>query len=129
MRILVAEDTDDLRESLTTLLKLEGHEVVACKDGREAIHEYRKAQGANEVINCVITDFQMPFKNGVMLIIEIRALEPEQPIILVSGDPPKLGEQTLTLTGEFDVLKKPYKSAALLELLKKSCDETAISDI
>jgi len=129
VRILVAEDVDDLREALKTLLTSEGHEVVACRDGREALNEYRKARGANELFDWVITDFQMPFKNGIMVIMEIRSVEPEQPIILVSADPPKLGQQTKTLTGEFEVLQKPYKSEKLLELLKKPCDETAISDI
>jgi CheY-like chemotaxis protein len=129
MRILLADDDADVRESLTRLLTSEGHEVIACKDGRDAMHEYRKAQGANEVFDCVVTDYQMPWKNGVVLIMEIRALEPQQPIVLVSGDPPKLGEQTKLLTGEFEMLAKPYRSEKLLEAIKKSCDQTAISDI
>jgi DNA-binding NtrC family response regulator len=114
MRILVADDDRDMQEMYATLLK--EHAITICRDGVEAVHEYRKLQ-ADGGVDYVITDYQMPRKNGVVLIMEIRALNPEQKCILVSGDPPKLNSMTKELTGEFPMLQKPFRRADLFALL------------
>lgn len=118
MRILVAEDSAELRELLVNLLESEGHEVVATRHGLDAMQQYVKARRGDTPFDFVITDYQMPEKNGIVLIMEIRAIDPQQKCILVSADPPKLNTMTKELTGEFPVLEKPYRSAALLDLLK-----------
>ena len=41
MKILIAEDEDDIRRLLTLNMKKEGYEVVACKDGMEALEEFK----------------------------------------------------------------------------------------
>lgn len=113
MRILIADDDKDEREILAKLLSMYGHVVIACRDGGEAAKIY-----AQEEFDYVVTDYQMPRKNGVVLIMEIRAFNPEQKCILVSGDPPQLDAVTKKLTGEFPILQKPYRVKELLDLLK-----------
>lgn len=116
MKILVADDEPSLRELLKDMLESHGHEVVTARHGLEAMQQYMKAR-RDVGFDYVITDYQMPEKNGVVLIMEIRAVDPTQKCILVSADPPKLDSMTKELTGEFPMLAKPYRSADLLKLL------------
>ena len=114
MRILIAEDHQVLRELLTDLLASKEHTVVATKDGAEALRAFID----DGDFDYVITDYQMPRKNGVVLIMDIRRAKPNQKIIMVSADPPQLSADTRKETGEFPMLQKPYNTADLLALLK-----------
>ena len=114
MRILVADDDEDIRETTTMLLESEGHTVVACRDGATAFRTYIE----DGPFDMVVTDYQMPYKNGVVLIMDIRARNPEQKVILVSGDPPTLPDHIKKQTGSFPILQKPYRSSDLLVLIK-----------
>lgn len=116
MRILIADDDPDQLACLASMLQSAGHEVVTARHGLAAMQQYAKAR-RGEGFDYVVTDYQMPEKNGVVLIMEIRAIDPAQKVILVSGDPPKLNAMTKELTGEFPMLAKPYRSADLLKLL------------
>lgn len=114
MRILIAEDRSELRVLLYDLLTRKGHEVVATVDGEEAMRTYSTDEGN---FDCVITDYQMPRKNGVVLIMEIRRCNPNQKVILVTGDPPQITDIIRAETGEFPMLRKPYRNEELLALL------------
>lgn len=115
MRILIADDEPSLRETLEYLLTKKGHEVVSAKNGVEALYIYMHEE---RPFDYVITDYQMPGKNGVVLIMDIRKANPSQKIIMVSGDPPTLPDHVRKETGEFSMLQKPYRNAQLLDLLK-----------
>jgi two-component system, cell cycle sensor histidine kinase and response regulator CckA len=115
MNILIADDDEVLRELLTDLLVSKGHTVVSAKDGEEALRAFIKL---DIEFDYVITDYQMPRKNGVVLIMDIRKRKPTQKVILVSGDPPQMTDIIRKEAGEFPILRKPYGRADLLELLK-----------
>lgn len=113
MNILIADDTPELLSLLESVLTRQGHTVAACKNGEEALRVYTKEGG----FDYVITDYQMPKKNGVVLIMDIRKGNREQKCILVSGDPPQITNIIREEAGEFPILRKPYSNAALLALL------------
>jgi CheY-like chemotaxis protein len=115
MRILIADDEPVLRELLAELLIRRGHEVVSTKNGVEALSVFRRDEKG---FDYVITDYQMPGKNGVVLIMDIRRDTPNQKIIMVSGDPPQIDSLTRKDTGEFPILQKPYRTEDLTNLLK-----------
>ena len=114
MRILIAEDNAELRSLLAELLIRKGHEVVPTVDGEEAMRMYCTDEGKFDLI---ITDYQMPRKNGVVLIMEIRRCNPNQKVILVSGDPPQITNIIRDEVGEFPMLRKPYRNEDLFALI------------
>ena len=114
MRILNAEDHQELRTLLTDLLIRRGHEVVATTNGEEALRTYTNDDGAFDLL---ITDYQMPRKNGVVLIMDIRRSNPNQKVILVSGDPPQMTDIIRKDAGEFPILRKPYRNDDLYALI------------
>ena len=78
MKILIAEDEDDIRRLLALNMKKEGYEVIECKDGIEALSKF------NNAINLVILDIQIPFINGLEVLKEIRK-KSNLPILILTA--------------------------------------------
>ena len=114
MRILIVDDEPELLNLLADLLTRKGHQIVSCTNGADALRKFTD----DGPFDCVVTDYQMPRKNGVVLIMDIRKQKPDQKVILVSGDPPQIPDFVRKDTGEFPILEKPYHNAELLDLLK-----------
>lgn len=85
--ILVVDDEPGNRELLSFLLSLEGFEVLAAVDGKDALEKI-----ANNPCDLIITDYMMPRMDGQELVRRVRA-QPSYghvPIILTSaGFPPE----------------------------------------
>jgi CheY-like chemotaxis protein len=77
-RVLVCEDQKDAAESLAALLRLQGHEVLVCSDGRSAIEQALKWRPTVAIIDIGLTDVTgyavaqhirgLPFGRNVVLI-------------------------------------------------------------
>ena len=78
-RILLAEDDDSLRGFLARALERAGYDVTACADGDEA------AAVLDQEWDLLLTDIVMPNREGVETIRELRTLDPQTPIIAMSG--------------------------------------------
>src|SRR4051812_23976268 len=78
--ILIVDDDHDVRQALRTLLTRCGHDVLEAADGVLAMDHCR-----HRAPDLVITDLFMPEKDGLELLLELRALRPGLPIITMSG--------------------------------------------
>lgn len=94
MKVLLCEDTEELRELMGNALRAEGFEVVEACNGMEGLRKFK----LDTSIEAVVTDFQMPLMTGRQLIIEIKALAPRVPIIMWSGSDDPHIEGILFLT-------------------------------
>jgi CheY-like chemotaxis protein len=70
IKILVAEDNVALRESLVKHLEYSGFSVTAANDGLAAYDEFRR-----EYFDVVVSDYEMPRADGLMLYHSIRDRE------------------------------------------------------
>lgn len=78
-RILLIDDDASIRQTLHIALTKAGYEVVDAKDGQEAMRIWR-----DQGMDLVITDLYMPDKNGLEVIMELRALSPSTPVIAMT---------------------------------------------
>jgi DNA-binding NtrC family response regulator len=78
--ILVIDDEPAVRRSLTKILQLDGHEVLEAADGRAALD-----LGREHTVDAVITDVYMPEMDGIEFLIAYQDLNPDVPIIAISG--------------------------------------------
>ncbi len=77
---LYVEDNKDLREQTVGFLNKVFHHVSYAVDGEEGIEMYQQRE-----YDIVITDIEMPNKNGLEMIKEIRKANSDQQIIVTSG--------------------------------------------
>jgi len=81
--VLVVEDDRAVRLLFTRVLQGAGYDVIACENGTTGLEAARIYL---DKIDAVVTDAVMPGMQGPRLISRIRALRPEIPAILVSGN-------------------------------------------
>jgi CheY-like chemotaxis protein len=80
LRILVVDDEAPVRDTLSAVLMIDGHDVSLATDGAEGLKRF----GAGEY-DLVITDKAMPGMNGDQMAAAIKSVAPEMPIILLTG--------------------------------------------
>ena len=107
--ILLVEDDTALRECYVMSLFARGYNVTVARDGAEAWGIYGPGK-----FDFVLTDYQMPGKNGYRLLLDIWYMNPAQRMALMSADPPVLRAE---LSG-VPVLEKPFKMEELLKILE-----------
>jgi PAS domain S-box-containing protein len=111
--ILLVEDEPQVRRLLTRVFRRAGYRVVAAADGEQAL-ELIAEQGP-ELMNLLVTDIVMPGINGGELARRVRALDPQIPILYLSGHPQDRGplsEAPDLPSGGY--LTKPFEEARLL---------------
>lgn len=110
--ILVIDDDASVREVVSEMLRLEGHEVTIAENGREAT-----TMLAERDFDLVITDLIMPEKEGIETISEIRRTDSRIPIVAISGGG-RLGPgdylETARYIGADATLAKPFARQELL---------------
>jgi CheY-like chemotaxis protein len=112
MRILVVDDNDQIRDTLSLLLEQAGHELIDVPNGKLALNLLKKEQ-----VDLIITDIIMPEMEGIDLITAIRSLDPHAKIIAISGGGRVDARLCLSLAdklGADRILQKPFGKSALL---------------
>ena len=116
MRVLIVDDNQDLAFLIKWMLEEEGYEVKSAKNGMDGYTMYFLFNP-----DLVLTDIQMPEKNGLELIKDIRCHNPGVRTIYMSGD---LGQYGSPLAEEKEkyhagVLEKPFSKNELITLLSQ----------
>ncbi|BAK70700.1 response regulator transcription factor [Aliarcobacter butzleri] len=111
--ILFVEDDLEIQKNMSKILSLLCNKVYVASNGLEAYEIF-----TNNVIHIIITDYEMPFINGYDLVLKIREISQNIPIIILSNytDKEKLLKCIpLNLTS---YLEKPIIYEKLLETLQ-----------
>ena len=111
-RILFVDDELALVQLANRALPYEGCRVFGLGDPRTALAELRANPGDYDVL---VTDLRMPGLDGVELARQARRINPELPIILMSGDLTARDRRRADLDRIDDVVPKPYTMAQLAE--------------
>ena len=113
--ILVVEDREEVREFLTTCLREEGYEILEAASGEMALRVVAEYTGK---INLLLSDMIMPGMTGKQLALRLREMLPTINVILMTGYSEELLEKAASSSLWFDVLRKPFTPALLLEKLQ-----------
>ncbi|TXD37743.1 PAS domain S-box protein [Lujinxingia vulgaris] len=121
--ILVAEDEDDIRASLTRSLRDEGYTVLEARDGRDALNLAQEIEGT---IDLLITDIVMPHLSGWELAGRLPKFHPRMRAVFVSG---YAGEtlQRKRLSGGDVRITKPYDLSYLKTVVARMLTRTPSS--
>ena len=108
-RILVIDDEADIRESLDTLLSLDGYLVDMAENGTEGL---RKAETGN--YDLILLDLMMPDRTGMEVLKEIRERDKETPIFMITAYGSVEVAVSALKAGANDYFSKPWDNEKLL---------------
>jgi DNA-binding response OmpR family regulator len=111
-RVLVIEDTDEIRELIGIALRKAGLDPELAGTGTKGLELF---QGAD--FDAVVLDMHMPGLDGLETCRAIR-LDSQVPILLVSGSAEGHGRRVSREAGADDFMEKPFRPAKLAERVK-----------
>jgi DNA-binding response OmpR family regulator len=79
---LVVDDEPLIRQLVSTVLRRRGWAVIEAADGSVALSVV-----GGEPVDPLVTDYEMPFVSGIRLAEQMRELDDQQPVLMVSGRP------------------------------------------
>ena len=103
MRLLVAEDDHALGLFLARGLEVDGHHVHLVRDGALAVEAFR-----NESPDLTILDLNMPMKDGEQVLDEIRVMDADLPILVLTGRQEVETRVRCLDHGADDLMTKPF---------------------
>ena len=118
IRILVAEDEENLAQILCTFLRGRGHYVVCVGDGKAALQAVR-----DEAFDVALVDIIMPEMDGLETLKYLRA-EPDPPqVIVITGNGTVETAINAMKLGAYDYMAKPYRMAEIDVLVRRAWEK------
>ena len=114
-KLLIVDDEPRILLLMKSLLKANSFDVETAKDGPSALEIVKKGG-----IEIVITDLRMSPMDGMQLFEEIKAYNPEIPVILLTAYASVETAIEAMKSGIFDYLTKPFKVDDMLACLKRA---------
>lgn len=115
-RILIADDSESIREILAFSLKNAGFEVAVACDGVDALSFFD-----GQTIDLLLTDYHMPNMNGLELIAKVRQIDYYKfmPILVLTTENQKDIIKDAKDAGATGWLLKPFNTEKLIQTLRK----------
>ena len=112
VRILLVDDDPDLLESMSTMLRRRGYEVLEALDAEKALLLIGRSRPG-----LVLTDLRLPGKSGLDLLREVHAADPALPVIIMTAYGSDEVVDLASRFGAYTVLTKPVLKDQLLRTL------------
>jgi len=113
--VLVVDDKEMMRDSVGSTLTRAGFTVRTATDGRGALKEI-----ASRRPDAVITDLSMPGMSGVDLLGEVRALDDDLPVVLMTAFGTVETAVEAMKRGAFDYITKPFEGDEMIIAVKRA---------
>jgi len=111
--IFIVEDDSDIQLLYGKVFKSSGFQVIGISDnGEDALDKFKSF---SEKLDIIIMDYNLPFKNGLEIAIEIIRIHNELKIIFVSAND-DIKDISLTI-GAVKFLNKPFEIRKLIETI------------
>jgi two-component system, NtrC family, response regulator PilR len=116
-RILVIDDEEIIREALEALLVVEGYEVATAATAEQGLDAL-----AGRQVDAVLLDLMLPDRNGLDVLDDIRRLDDELPVVMVTAFGTIEGAIAATKLGAFHYVPKPFKNDEVLAVLRNAIE-------
>jgi DNA-binding NtrC family response regulator len=113
--ILLVEDDDSVRQTVSMFLDLEGYPVDAVASTREAFEKL-----ASQSYRVVVSDIYIDDRTGLDILSAARAADPGCAVILMSARGSMETVMAATRGGAFDYLAKPFEMDDLLDIVRRA---------
>jgi len=118
LKVLIIEDDPDVRLGCEQALQLEG----IATEGTASAEEARRHLG-RDFRGIVVSDINLPRMDGMTLLREILAVDPELPVVLITGH----GDISMAVQamkdGAHDFIQKPFSPEYLVEVVRRALEK------
>jgi DNA-binding NtrC family response regulator len=121
--ILIIDDEAAIRESLETLLAIEGYNVETARSGEEGL-----AMFAASPHDLLLLDFALPDRNGLDVLDEIRQRDPGVPVIMITAYGTVENAVKAIQAGATNFIQKPWDNEKLLADVRASISRLRIEE-
>ncbi len=116
-KVLVVDDKQMMRDSVSSTLQRAGHQVIAAGDGNAALALIARHHPA-----AVITDLKMPEMDGLELLARIRRLDDQLPVVLMTAYGSVNDAVQAMKNGAFDFIQKPFEGDQLVLTIRRAVE-------
>jgi DNA-binding NtrC family response regulator len=109
--VLIVDDEFAVRESFRMLLK-SSYEIFAAPDGEEALKILKERK-----IDLITLDLYMPKLSGIETLREIRKIDSEVPVIIITGYGTDKDQKEALLYGARDFISKPFTTSKIISII------------
>ncbi len=121
-QILIADDEQVQREMLEGFLSKQGYGVGTAADGRQALEKFKGGS-----FDLILTDYRMPGMDGIELLRELKRLNPEVMVVILTAFGTVGTAVAAMKEGAYDYLNKPIDLDELLLLIRRVEKDVGLS--
>tara|TARA_B100001989_G_C24528503_1_gene460123 strand:- start:343 stop:1689 length:1347 start_codon:yes stop_codon:yes gene_type:complete len=122
-KILVIDDDQSIRETLTTFLKRQGYQPMAAEDGSKGVELIRI-----EMPDLVICDYKMPKMTGLEVLEKIKEIDSSIHFIMITAFDEMQTTVDAMQKGAYDFIEKPLDIDRLKITIKRALDNKKLSE-
>lgn len=115
--ILIIDDEKAIRKTLSEILSYEGYKIDDAENGEEGLKKFREKN-----YDAVLCDIKMPKIDGLEFLDKVRQINPDVPIIMISGHGTIETAVEAVKKGAFDYVAKPPDLNRLLITIRNATD-------
>lgn len=119
--VLIIDDEVAIRKTLAEILGYEGYTIFEASDGEEGLRKF-----AEKKADVVLCDVKMPKVDGIEFLEQAKEINPDTPIIVISGHGNIETAVEAVKKGAFDYISKPPDLNRLLITLRNALDKTTL---
>lgn len=121
LSILVVDDEAVIRDGLQRILHGEHFRVETCRSGHAAIELLQQKD-----YGLIITDLKMPGMNGIEVLKAVKTLQPDVPVIMITGYASVDTAVDAMKHGAVDYIAKPFTPEQILEKIERALEQRTV---
>jgi two-component system, NtrC family, nitrogen regulation response regulator NtrX len=119
--ILIIDDEKAIRKTLTEILSFEGYKLDEASDGEEGLKKFKE-----KTFDLVLCDIKMPKLDGIEFLQKAGEINPDIPIIMISGHGNIETAVEAVKKGAYDYISKPPDLNRLLITIRNAMERTSL---
>ncbi len=123
MQILVIDDEQIMRDGCSRILSKDNWSVLTAENGKKGLEEI---QSHPEGIDVVLLDLMMPGMSGMEVLDQIRAIDPNLPVIVITGYATVESAVEAMKKGAYDFIPKPFTPDQLRIVVRRALERRSL---
>lgn len=120
--VLIIDDEEFIRDIVSECLSSTGHNVMTAENSEKAIDLIKKNH-----FDITFLDFSMPNKSGIQLLRDIKVIDPNSTVVIISSRPGEQLPDEISDEGAYNIIKKPFSVDQILNAVSRVLGAEAMS--